>query len=63
MGSSEKWYLAAAVYSDTAMFTILTLGLIFLFFKLRFKVDGTGVITLAFFWLSVLVRMITSLQI
>ena len=63
MGSSEKWYLTAAVYSDIALFIILTGILILLFVKLGLRVDATGVVTLAIFWLSVFARTISSVQI
>jgi hypothetical protein len=63
MGSSEKWYLTAAVYSDITLFIILTGSLVLLFAKLGLRVDATGVVTLAIFWLSVFARTISSIQI
>lgn len=63
MATKEKWYLTAAVYSDIALFLILTGSLIVLFIKLGLRVDGTGVLTLAIFWLSVFARTISSIQI
>jgi hypothetical protein len=63
MAQNEKWYLTAAVYSDIALFLILTGSLIILFAKLGLRVDATGVVALSIFWLSVFARTISTIQI
>jgi hypothetical protein len=34
-----------------------------LFIKLRFRVDLTGIVTLTFFWISAVAKMVSSIQI
>lgn len=63
MGSTEKWYLTASFYSDIAIFVILTTSLCVMFLKLRLKIDVTGIVTLAVFWVSALTKLISSIQI
>jgi hypothetical protein len=63
MGQVEEWYLVASVYSDSAIFIILSCSIIIMFAKIRLSADATGVVTLAIFWFSALTRMISSIQI
>ncbi len=63
MGQTDDWYRIASVYSDIAIFTILSSSIIFMFVKLRLSVDATGVVTLAIFWFSALTKMISNIQI
>jgi hypothetical protein len=62
MDKKEEWYVAASYYSDISIFTILTISICFMFFKLRLTVGVTGGTTLAFFWFSSLTKMISSIQ-
>lgn len=62
MDGGEEWYLAASVYSDISILTILSCSICYMFFKLRLTVDMTGVITLAIFWFSALAKMISSIE-
>ena len=62
MEESKKWFYKAALYSDAVILLVLGSTLTALFIKLRFKMDTTGIITLAIFLVLALIRLINDVQ-
>ena len=62
MDSNDNWFLTATLCTDIIIITILTASLFLMFLKLRLRIDITGIVTLAVFWLSALTRVIGTIQ-
>ncbi len=62
MDSNDNWFLTATLCTDIIIITILTASLFLMFLKLRLRIDITGIVTLAVFWLSALTRVTGTIQ-
>ena len=62
MDQSKKWFYTVARYSDTVILIVLGSTLVFIFNKLKFKIDVTAIITLSIFLMLALIRVINDYQ-
>ena len=62
MDQSKKWFYTAAAYSDAIILVVFGTSLSLILTKLKFKVDPTGMITLAIFLCLAIIRLVNDLQ-